>query len=552
MTEMVAARLRVAIEDPVVALEHKLDPFELITISDEPFFLDGPVAARVAVVDRDSRTGHIKPVKWLPDPKVGKYVEDDISSPAGIAVSVFGIVLETLGVFERPDVLNHRVTWAFDSPQLLIVPRAGTWKNAYYDRYSRSLQCFSFAGPDESIVHTALSRDIIAHETGHAVLDGIVPPLYDALTPQTLALHEAIGDLTAIVMALQSRTIRSWLLREHHGDLSGSTPVSQLAEQFGRSLGLNRPLRDACNKATMKDIANDAGYQEPHDLCRVLTGAIWKAMVRVNEYNLEEAHRKSKGGPEGWALWKSSQQIGRILFRALDYLVPAEATFADYGRAILRSDEQAYPEDKMGFRQVLKDEFVRRGIVPSPGKLESRPEQEWVKVDIDNVLESDWAAYAFVERERKLLKVPPGAPFRLLPRQDVKRHYYLGVNQESDRREMVFRVTWEKPEENAGISGTPGKRGVFHGTTAVISGERDKRGRYRLLSCLTTDRSDDHVRSRNEMVRSLMDQGQLEICDRQAGVNARPLAPRVFGRVTDGTLRLRGTARLLHLTEIET
>lgn len=548
---MVVARLRVAVEDPLVAAEHGLTP-EYVMTGDEPFFLDGPVAERVAIVDRDHKTGQLAaPVSWL-SKKASYSIPEDISSPQGIAVSVFGIVLETLKLFELPDILSRKVIWAFDSPQLLIVPRAGNWANAFYDRYSRSLQCFSFAASDGTTVHTALSRDIIAHETGHAILDGLVRPLYDALTPQTLALHEAVADLTAIVMALRSRCMRSWLLRVKGGDLAQSTPISQLAAQFGRGLGLNRPLRDACNTF---EISSFGIEPEPHDLCQVLTGALWAAMVQLHKHALDEAchaDEKSERGPMGLALWTSSMLISRILFRALDYLVPAEATFADYGRAILRSDESFYPEDKTGYREVLKNEFVKRGIVNTAGELEYTPGQEWVSIDLNDILESDWAAYAFVEKERRLLKIPRGVPFRLLPRHDIMRAYYTGKRGDYKRRELILRVTWEKTEENSDILGMPPKRAVFMGTTAVFGGEPDSRGRYRLLSCLTTDTSNEHVKARNETVRRIVDNGQLELGDRSASLNTRPLAPTVFGRVTDETLRLRGTARLLHLVGMET
>jgi hypothetical protein len=547
---MVVANLRIAVEDPLVAARYKLEPDD-VKSEDEPFFLDGPVAARVAVVDRDAKTGHlVKPVKWKEKNMKGSYpTAGDISSPEAIAVSVFGIVLQTLQFAEQDDVLGHKVKWAFDSPQLLVVPRAGIWKNAYYDRLSQSLQCFSFAGPDDHMVHTALSRDIVAHETGHAILDGIVPALYDALTPQTLGLHEAIGDFTAIIMALRSRSIRDWLQRAHFEKLTGSTPVSQLANEFGQGLGLNRPLRDAYNSLTMKDVTN-----EPHDLCSVLTGALWSAMVQMHLNILDETRKQSQRGEEeavDLALLKSAYRIGRILYRALDFLVPAEATFADYCRAVLRSDEQVYPEDKMGYRAVLKKEFIKRGIVNNESELEPKPEQEWLSVDLNAIVESEWAAYAFVEQNRELLKVPKGVPFRLFPRQISNREYYLHGGKHENHKETVLRVTWEMPEDNAGIPGVPLRRAVFQGTTAVFGDEMDAQGRHRLLSCLTTDGAHEHAKARNETVRLMVERNQLELGRNRATFGARPVAPEVFGRVTGDTLRLRGTARLLHLTEVE-
>ncbi|MBI3972356.1 MAG: hypothetical protein HY332_13840 [Chloroflexi bacterium] len=561
---MAIAKLRIAVEDPLVAQRHGLQ-WDSVEIDDEPFFLDGPTAAQVAIVDRDSQSGRLAPpVRWLPQRR-SYAIPDDLGSPEAIAVSVFGTILETLSVFQRPDVLGHRIRWQFNSSQLLVVPRAGIWANAFYDRYSRSLQFFSFDSDDGRRIHTALSRDIVAHETGHAVVDALLPALYDALNPETLGLHEAIADLTAIVMALQSRQVRNWLVREHGGRLDGDTPVSQLATEFGWARRLNRPLRNASNSKRLDDVP-----PEPHRLAEVLTGAVWAAVMRLHASALERAAAdagsapgisgasdSAGGGPEaiaGQALGISALRIARILFRTLDYLPPAEATFADYARALLRSDTIAYPADETGYRDVLRQEFVDRRIVGSLDELRHDPDTESIDVDLNDVLESDWAAYAFVERERDWLGLPRGRPFRLFPRRLVQRRYYVGGGRHEVRREMVLQVTWEHLEANDGVPASlrlPPRRAVFHGTTLVLGADPDPHGRYPVLSCLTTDRAARHAATRSETIRRLAGRGQLDVADSWQSFAARhgPLAPVAFARVADQTLRLRSTARLLHLAE---
>ncbi|MCI0348450.1 MAG: hypothetical protein L0Z53_03405, partial [Acidobacteriales bacterium] len=64
--------------------------------------------------------------------------------PSFMQVVVFGGVMKTMQMFEEADNLGRRIRWAFDGPQLLVVPRAGDWANAYYERESRSLQFFYF------------------------------------------------------------------------------------------------------------------------------------------------------------------------------------------------------------------------------------------------------------------------------------------------------------------------------------------------------------------------------------------------------------------------
>ena len=68
------------------------------------------------------------------------------------------------------------IPWAFEGNRLIVVPHAGYGQNAYYDRQSKSLQFYYF-DKDGKTVYTCLSTDIVRHEFGHAVLDGVRPLL---------------------------------------------------------------------------------------------------------------------------------------------------------------------------------------------------------------------------------------------------------------------------------------------------------------------------------------------------------------------------------------
>ena len=181
------------------------------TIEDKGPFLDGPVSPRIAVVDIDADTGALRPASTF-KPATGRfdgrYLLDEalmdpdveplaLEDPQFVQQSVFATAYHTLQFFEY--LMGRRIDWAFPGQQLLIVPRAGRMENAFYERESRSLQFFEFEIVASSkreraqrrLVYTALSHDIVAHETAHAILDGIAPDLYDAILPESLALHEA-------------------------------------------------------------------------------------------------------------------------------------------------------------------------------------------------------------------------------------------------------------------------------------------------------------------------------------------------------------------------
>ena len=277
-------RIPVFVKDPVVSALEGIDRTELITIEDQDIFLDGPVSTRVAILDFDD-SGALRPgARFVPakTPRgFGSYAVSTVKRAASerrmAPVSVFGVVHKTIEMFEEPDALGRRVDWAFDSPQLLVVPFAGDWANAFYERSSQSLQFFSFIGPDDKPVHTCFSQDIVAHETGHAILDGIAPDLYDATTPQALAMHESIADVVAVIAAFRSRTLRDRVLAQKDGDISDSSAFSGLAGQFSEAqLEGKDYLRNLNN-----DLAIEPGLVEPHALSEVLSGALYGVMMKL-------------------------------------------------------------------------------------------------------------------------------------------------------------------------------------------------------------------------------------------------------------------------------
>ena len=555
-------RVPIMIQDPKLTALEGLERIKESPYVEEDFFLDGPVSRRLAILDFDPETGKLLPGVPFQPPTGGQRLwryqvanEDDVYARDSIALSVFGTILRTMYMFEEDDALGRELVWGFDGPQLLVIPRAGEWANAYYQRESRSLQFFFFPNPQQAgdTVYTSLSRDIVAHETGHAILDGIAPGLYNAITPQSLALHEGVADLTAALMAFRSHSLRSAVLEKTRGSIDDAGAFGSIGEEFGLArYGLGY-LRNLLNEKTMDEV----DHSSPHDLSQVVSAALYKVMLKLYRAWWQ---RFSGDGADlayslsGRALAVAAEQFKRMIFRALDYLPPGEVSFADYGRAILAADQASHPDDGEA-RGWIGQEWVRRGIVPTVNALKVRTNyahEALEGVDLQTLIDSDWAAYQFANQNRRLLRIPKDVPFHVEPRLDVAKKYYHQGGETPVVRECLFKVRWIQTEPNGISPRWPSRRQISVGTTLAIDW-----GTRAIRSVLTTDRrrrpgeEEQQREDRDLLLRRLVDQDLMRLDERALAHDGQPLGSVVQAQSQDGVLRAQGTARTLHIIREE-
>ena len=568
------------IQDPA-ARANGVRAFEETLPEWDDYYLDGPVTSRIAILDFDDKTGELltgavfrpgtaQRLGGFDVPKKdGQY---EIYSPAFIQVSVLTTVRKTMEMFEADDALGRPLEWAFDAPQLLVVPRAGDMMNAYYERESHSLQFFYFTNHEDKTIYTALSRDIVSHETAHAILDGIAPDLYNAITPQSLALHEAIADLTAALTAFRSRHLTRQIL-DQGGSIKAANAFSSVAEEFGlnRNPEASIPyLRSLLNERTLdtndtsldeNGVPNLVKRYEPHALSEVLSGALYKLLIDMHErekarlLQQPKHQRKTDVQVSGRALFIVRERFKRMIYRGLDYLPPGEITFADYGRAIIASDQASHPDQHIE-RELIRAEFYKRRMA-EPGTLTVRDPFAFDglnDVNLQTLTESDWAAYEFANRYREFLGIPEGLHFRVRPRLDVTKTYWQADGQEKIR-ECIFKVSWDLKEPNQLGPRFPAERQVTVGTILAIDWNTKQ-----VRALLTSDAaalshtdtqpppsSLEGERDRNQALQWLVDSDALRVGQDAVGPDGKWLKSVVRAEAMEGLMRLRATARMLHI-----
>lgn len=449
-------------QDSAVAAAHEELGVQEVHVRWEPGIDDGPTSSRVAVVDYNGDTGTLTPpAVWnsqehrflTPDNK--PITSSDTDTPHFRQVNVWAIVERVIEYFEHPQRLGRPVPWGFDGNRLIVVPHAGFGENAYYSRRSKSLQFYYFGDPDKPMF-TCLSHDIVAHETGHAVLDGIRPYYSASSSVQTAAFHEFMGDLVAILGAMRNNHLRRAIAKTVSSDLAKDKIIANLAEEFGSEVNDSREgpyLRTAHNNLTMNDVANSAS---PHRVSQVLTGAMFDILVRMaNAYREQDGGNKPSAAQAlNWAI----NRFGRVAIQPLDLCPPVDIQFVDYARAVLENLALVDETDGRGFRASSLEVFHERGLCPHGTeehhagdcallRSDARSLRPSIYHDVDRLAGSRTDAYHYLHDNRDAFRIPKAQDFVVA---DLYKTYKQGRAARRLPVEIVLEYIWKEPVTLAG------------------------------------------------------------------------------------------------------
>lgn len=404
---------------------------------------DGPHGHRVAVIDYDSTYQRFyEPWRDTTRPLDGALADDDIvNSPSFHALNAFALVMRTVARFER--ALGRRVAWGFDGQLLNVVPHAFQEANAYYSREDNALLFGYFpAREGKDWIYTALSHDIIVHETTHALLDGIRTRYLDHAHPDQAGFHEGFADVIALLSALAMPDLVQQVLlnlgKEHYdgerlikrGSLNvqtlGALVLLRLAEQFGEELSGIRgePLRRSIDLFSTAIDVHDAEFGEPHRRGELLVAAMMQTFLSAWLERLEASG--DRVGPVNVA--QAAQEANElaelmldIAIKALDYAPPIDLQFEDFLSALLTSDQEIRPDDgKYNVRAQALKWFKKLSIVPASPQDDGtwlRPTLQSVRYDdthIDSIQRSPEEVLRFLWLNREVLRLNASAYTKVL------------------------------------------------------------------------------------------------------------------------------------------
>jgi hypothetical protein len=407
----VIRRLRVYAFDPQSSTSIASAGFNVATIQlpweqwNEAALEPGPINEYLEIIDVDPVSGQFYEPVDLNHPSVlaRDGLDPSEGDPRFHQQMVFAVAMKTIRSFER--ALGRRVFWSgrwdqkkrkyISVSRLRVYPHGLREANAYYSRDKKALLFgyFPSATKDSSAswVFTALSHDIIAHETTHAILDGLHRRYAEATSVDSLAFHEAFSDIVALLSHFTLGEALQAHIQREGGNLEVRGLMSGLARQFGNARGMKGPLREAINSRLDEDETNItllASTTKPHDRGAILVAAIFDAfltiykqrtadLMRIGNVGVNAADRRDLSPDLATRLAreaaKSADHVLRMCIRALDYLPPVDVRFGEFLRAIITADTDLIPNDPYHYRLAIIEAFRRRGILPE-GTLSLAPD----------------------------------------------------------------------------------------------------------------------------------------------------------------------------------
>ncbi len=374
----------------------------------EPDLQPGPVGKYVAVIDYDGiQKRYYKPVN-LNDPEIllSGGLSPNEANPQFHQQMVYAVVTETIRRFEF--ALGRPIRWRRGGDRKLkVFPHAMAAANAFYDRELKAL-LFGYFKAEASdfnlnlpgqVVFTCLSHDIVAHETTHALVDGLREHFTEPTSLDTPAFHEAFADIIALFQHFSYKEVLLNTIQRTGGaihepqlaaeaspggrkplvqaELTPSNPMVELARQFGEAMGPRKALRQALG--TPPESLDIDVVTEPHVRGSILVAAIFDAFFSIYIRRTRDLLRIARAGGVSLTAGdlnpdlanrladeaaKTAQHFQNISIRALDYCPPVDIQFGEFLRALITADMDLVPDDPQGYRAAITEAFRLRGILP--------------------------------------------------------------------------------------------------------------------------------------------------------------------------------------------
>jgi hypothetical protein len=353
------AQIQVYEDDPFLTAVDALDP-----VPAEPIPADVPVneqsALQTQILDE-------RPDPEIYDPSTAEFRYWNADAALARGINYWGLLL--------PD----GTTWSTSDAPMKVALDEGVDFNAFYARDS-GLNFFH--GVVDKVdppvtVFSGESPHVVTHELGHAILDALKPELFDAPSLEVGAFHEAFGDMSSMLSALQLPSVRQAVLDQTGGQLNANSRLSQLARQLGWAIRIQFDPT-AVDVDCLRNTSNRFFYKPPstlppsapaselssevHSFSRVFSGAFLDVLAAMFQIG-------PAGNPPDDAdkLEAVSQDAGKLLVEGVRLASVVPGFYSQVAAGMIQADQTL---NAGRYTAALSSSFVRRGILSPPATVD--------------------------------------------------------------------------------------------------------------------------------------------------------------------------------------
>lgn len=268
-----------------------------------------------------------------------------------VKAASFATVQHTLSTFEK--AYGGKIEWAFDDARIKLSPDAGEDLNAYYSRDDESLNFFHGKDPvTKTDCLSGASGEIVSHEVGHAMLDGLRPDYLTSWKADTNGFHEAFADLTGLFVATQNDAVCELAAEQTGGDFSKPNCLAATGEELGQAInhaeGENVTggtfIRNAINNYKWQDPSGvpetpaptpddpDPLGTEMHSWSRIWTGAQYDMMGEMVKDNMRS------GMPAAQAIKEAGSECLKLYGGLMKVAPKTDCTYREMALGLLKAD----------------------------------------------------------------------------------------------------------------------------------------------------------------------------------------------------------------------
>ncbi|MEO1175412.1 MAG: hypothetical protein AAFX94_25675, partial [Myxococcota bacterium] len=195
----------------------------------------------------------------------------------------------------------------------------------------------------DQVIYLAASRDVVAHESGHAALQVLKPGLR---TVVGRGLDESYADLAHFMTALDHDDAVDHLLRETGGDLRRSSSYTRLGEQLASVLGMPtdgiRDLTDRVMPQELDELPLDEALTpnamllaiipsyNKYSIAAVLSGLHYELFATLANQGLSALPLDAPPHAQRQAVREAAESVSTLVHRALLFLPEDGGAFNDW------------------------------------------------------------------------------------------------------------------------------------------------------------------------------------------------------------------------------